>query len=716
MPQEKHQCFRVTALAPKNPTPHSLISMAQSAYVACAENISLLHLLQRVPEPPSVNLVPPIEHDAASYTLEMASERSLAGALAFVSSITDSPNCITAVCVQEQSQKLQIHVAINKQKPRENNVTLGKICSGFNKIFTRLSDFQGGNCENDLFVQIVSLCKAKILCRLGYQKKTAFGCRSPLDTVLDRARESLLQLRNGVQVPKMTRYHQNSSSLSAQIEQLLEKSAKLVKVIRSWTMHKTDNELCTVIDGLYDFVAMDKWKAVIDLIPDRLMEPTSRESLVKMLQRGSRYRHVARVLYRAAKKYPIVRRMEAIAVQLPERAFKRPSPSSPPSSLERTSSRILAAPNHSVDRLCQALNTNANEARTEFKAQTHKTLTEGKFHAEVQLLCQILSQPSSRRPPRVVCASKDACFLCNCLLRAHAKLYTPRCHGKLYPGWRLPMMTAELRPLQVSINRMLEQKIQSSAAALLQSVSGRRGRRQNLYPDPCESTCSTAMRSDTTVVVNNPSSAGEGTQKESRTLELSVARDCSPSPKTSCSSRSMVSLKAEESQGPMGEDATALMEKDDSLGKSSSSDIAKPLEKETTQSLVSRDIRSDSRHWTVSQSYALAQGEVVASSIPPNTPSNTYTAELLRVQLEYTNTRHRAGDDDQTRLKYHIQQLTAHEARTLREGRSISIIDVSAMTASQERTFKLDELAELYLGAETTCIFKLVLQPALPQT
>ncbi|KAM3460397.1 hypothetical protein NHJ6243_006005, partial [Beauveria neobassiana] len=641
----------------------SLSNMAQSAYVACAENISLLHLLQKVPEPPSVNLVPAIEHDATNYTLGMATERSLAGALAFVSSITDSPNCITAVCVQEQDQKLHIHVAINKQKPTENNVTLGIICSGFNKMFTRLSDFQGG--------------------------------MSPLDTVLDRATQSLLQLRNGVLVPKMARYHQNASSMSAQIEQFLDKSSNLVKVIRSWTMHKTDNELCTVIDGLYDFVAMDKWKAVIDLIPDRLMDPDSRKSLVKMLQKGSRYRHVARLLYRAAKKYPIVRRMEAIAVQLPKRAFKRPSPSSPPSSLEQTSSRILAAPNHSVDRLCQALNTNADEARTEFKSQTHKTLTEGKFHAEVQLLCQILSQPSSRRPPRVVCASKDACFLCNCLLRAHAKLYTPRCHGKLYAGWRLPMMTAELRPLQVSINRMLEQNIQSSAAALLQSVSGRRGRQRHLYPDPCESTCSTAMRSDTTVVVDHPSSAGEGTQKESRTLELSVVRDCSPSPKTSCSSRSMVCLKAEESHRPMGEDATALMEKDDSLGKSSSSDIAKPLEKETTQSLVSRDIRSDSCHWTVSQSYALAQGEIVASSIPPNTASNTYTAELLRVQLEYTNTRHRAGDDDdQTRLKYQIQQLTAHEARTLREGRSISIIDVSAMTASQERTFKLDELAE----------------------
>ncbi|KAM3513263.1 hypothetical protein MY11210_003129 [Beauveria gryllotalpidicola] len=93
-----------------------------------------------------------------------------------------------------------------------------------------------------------------------------------------------------------------------------------------------------------------------------------------------------------------------------------------------------------------------------------------------------------------------------------------------------------------------------------------------------------------------------------------------------------------------------------------------PVEQEAAQGLVSRDTLLSGSDWTVSQTYALAQGEVVASSIPPNTASETYTAELLRVQLEYTKTRHRAGDDDQTHLKYQIQQLSAREARTLREG------------------------------------------------
>lgn len=198
--------------------------MAESAYVACAENISLLHLLHEIPEPPSVNTAPVAFSDAASYSLPFATERSLAGVLAFLSSITDNPNFITAVCVQEgrEGADLKVHVAINKKNDKDNNATLETICDGFNRIFLRLSSAMHGmragdvvihwtkqpgtaNCENDILTCIVSLCKRRILCRLGYENKTKPNgkCRSPLDLVLDRARQSLLQLRKGVKVPKV---------------------------------------------------------------------------------------------------------------------------------------------------------------------------------------------------------------------------------------------------------------------------------------------------------------------------------------------------------------------------------------------------------------------------------------------------------------------------------------------------------------------------------
>ncbi|TQW01094.1 hypothetical protein IF1G_01025 [Cordyceps javanica] len=625
---------------------------AESAYVACAENISLLRLFHEIPEPPSANIAPAAAQHASSYTLPFATERSLVGALAFLSSITGDSHCVTAVCVQEQpgdDHRLEARVAINKKTHKEKNATLDTICRGFNQIFARLAGPGDGRCEDDVFEQIISLCKPRILRRLGSEKKNTYKGKNPLDTVLDRARDSLVKLQRGTEVPKMETYRQKAPFMNAQILQFIDKSAELLRIIRSWQRHQTDAELTAVMFGLCDFVTMDEWQAVIDLIPERLMEGSMRRSLIDRLKKGARYRHAARILYRAAKKHPIARRMEAVAVRLPESAFQRPAVPPPPATLEAACSRILLAHQaRSVGRLCQALHRNAADARGAFGTQTRKTLVEGKFHAEVQLLGYILEQQplTTAPPPRVVCASKDACFLCHCLLRAHAKLYTPRCHGKLYTEWRLPP-TPAFRPLQRALNRILELKIQSSAAALLGGGGGGGLRRLRIYPDCCESTCSTAMLSNTTVVAT---------------------------------------------KHPIHQAAAAA---------------AWRRRQRTTHGSSSSSGSGSDEHWSVRQSYALAQGEVVASSLPADAVSALYTAEPLRVQLEYT------GTGQRRHLRYRIQQLTAPEARALRESSYVPVIDVSLMgAAAEERTFRLDELADLYLGAGD-CIFRLVLQPAL---
>lgn len=123
------------------------VIMAEAASIACAENIALLHILHKIPTPPLVNAIPPTSIHAAGYTLPFATERLLAGALAFLSSITDSSDCITAVCVQEQreDEKLRVYVAINKKSPKANDATLDIICSGFGQIFARLSRPGDGN-------------------------------------------------------------------------------------------------------------------------------------------------------------------------------------------------------------------------------------------------------------------------------------------------------------------------------------------------------------------------------------------------------------------------------------------------------------------------------------------------------------------------------------------------------------------------------------------
>ena len=58
-------------------------------------------------------------------------------------------------------------------------------------------------------------------------------------------------------------------------------------------------------------------------------------------------------------------------------------------------------------------------------------------HAEVQLLFHYEWNPCSL-PPRIICSSKQACFLCNLFLRIHGKFAIPNTHGRIYEKWALP--------------------------------------------------------------------------------------------------------------------------------------------------------------------------------------------------------------------------------------------------------------------------------------
>jgi hypothetical protein len=60
-----------------------------------------------------------------------------------------------------------------------------------------------------------------------------------------------------------------------------------------------------------------------------------------------------------------------------------------------------------------------------------------KVHAEIKLLFFYETHPDNVRP-RVICASKSACFLCDLFIRVHGKFQTPRTFGKFNERWILP--------------------------------------------------------------------------------------------------------------------------------------------------------------------------------------------------------------------------------------------------------------------------------------
>jgi hypothetical protein len=109
--------------------------------IARTESIALLYLLHSVPTPPSHNLVNSVKISHERYTLPFERESSLAGTLAFLSSTTDDPNYIPAVCLEEdpRSAALNVLLAINKAERDRGDQVLQRIRQGFEEIFSALA-------------------------------------------------------------------------------------------------------------------------------------------------------------------------------------------------------------------------------------------------------------------------------------------------------------------------------------------------------------------------------------------------------------------------------------------------------------------------------------------------------------------------------------------------------------------------------------------------
>jgi hypothetical protein len=134
-------------------------------------------------------------------------------------------------------------------------------------------------------------------------------------------------------------------------------------------------------------------------------------------------------------------------------------------------------------------------------AQTKKMMREAKINAEIQLAyyCELFP---SRQPPRIIASNKDACCLCNAFMSMHGKLHTSRTHGRLYPGWRLPLIP-NLRQLEETFTAVLEGRIRASMA------TSHSRRRKTIYPYPNESTLLSLVHSESTIV----GAVGEGVQE-----------------------------------------------------------------------------------------------------------------------------------------------------------------------------------------------------------
>ena len=109
--------------------------------LACTENIALLSLLSEVPSDPLVNQ-PDSRISARTYGRALSFRRKLrlSNSIALISGVSDDPNHVVAICLEEFPDQagIRILVAINKEKHASGDKVLHRIKHGLEKIFSLL--------------------------------------------------------------------------------------------------------------------------------------------------------------------------------------------------------------------------------------------------------------------------------------------------------------------------------------------------------------------------------------------------------------------------------------------------------------------------------------------------------------------------------------------------------------------------------------------------
>lgn len=113
-----------------------------SLAISCSENIALLYLLHSVPALPSSNTINHRQED--DYTLPLAREQRLASILAFLANTRVDTNHIPALCLKENSQSIDVLVAVNKTTWEDGRSNLLELQRHFEQLFAILSAVSAG--------------------------------------------------------------------------------------------------------------------------------------------------------------------------------------------------------------------------------------------------------------------------------------------------------------------------------------------------------------------------------------------------------------------------------------------------------------------------------------------------------------------------------------------------------------------------------------------
>ncbi|KAF1949449.1 hypothetical protein CC80DRAFT_598904 [Byssothecium circinans] len=378
-----------------------------------AEDIALLQRICNKPIKPTTNKyngqVP--TNDRA---LTFKQEADIVNCLCYLSSYSDNPDHVMAMCVEEalDHRGLTVTLATNTGSVSHLQQGVESICT----VLERQCVHPENDYCNDLLNEVIKHGRARITKRLGLSSseppKTAARLKLAFDLTL--------------KLPKSKR-----PPLSSEVIQLGADFSRLSKRYNETPMTKRNDGSADVTLLSIMIVATEIWRthqtsleALFDRIPNSEMDPTTKESTICQLEKLAHYVPTAKSLLRKAGSLPVFQSVKVQSVYF--------SPADMRTGLHHSATKLMGLLVSSVYKGRKGLQENIKKQVTENNAnQSYKV------HAEIQLLFHY-ELFTVKYPPRVLKSSKHACFLCDLFIKKHGRFHIPKTHGRVYELWMIP--------------------------------------------------------------------------------------------------------------------------------------------------------------------------------------------------------------------------------------------------------------------------------------
>ncbi|EEY23032.1 predicted protein [Verticillium alfalfae VaMs.102] len=482
----------------------------------CAENIALLQFLHDVPTQPSNRSLLETATSDGQLPLSLEHERQLTGILATLSSIREDVALITAVAIRQfntpgkhHPTSLEVLVAVNKSKPSDGEDYLGSL-------------------EYRAFVDIVSICKERILSRLRFGKHKRGKTKAALKKLLHDMCDAVAS---------------HSSSSHGHKRAFMDGTRRLIAAFNQFEKHQTDAELLLLVEEIDTWTRMGDLFDVFRGVPSSALNGACCEDYRRIFNKIGQYRTAARRLYRLTRKVDALRGITIKPVHLGPSAFIRPDTTGYVPSLVDTLSRLSAKKTKKglAATLCNCMGKATLSAEHDFMQNTLRILAESRIHAEVQILVYLKNLPPNElSTTRVIQSMKKACFLCNEILALNRSPSVPKSHGRLYSGWRLPALPG-LKHLQLQLNESLQRHACKSIERVLQK------KQMMALVHPIESTALTVSEvtvteAETLNAAETSSEPGALAQGQGRKIMLDPAEDDATDASSALSEAGLVTM------------------------------------------------------------------------------------------------------------------------------------------------------------------------------